>query len=98
MKTAETYYKSDPPEAKVLYPKNFSGAISMMRKAYKITGEQRFLLKAVEYADRSIKGIMDSNSPLPKASNKSDHYEAITGANGFMGNLFGLWKDLNYIK
>ena len=70
----------------------------MMRKAYKITGEQRFLLKAVEYADRSIKGIMDSNSPLPKASNKSDHYEAITGANGFMGNLFGLWKDLNDIK
>lgn len=98
MITAEAYYEADPPEAKVLYPKNFSGAISMMRKAYKITGEQRFLLKAVEYAERSIKGVMDSASPLPKASNKSDHYEAITGANGFMSNLLGLWKDLNDIN
>lgn len=95
MITAEAYYKADPPEAKVLFPKNYSGAIGIMRKAYQLTGEQRFLDKAVDYAERSIKAVMDTSSPLPKASNKSQHYEAITGANGLMSSLLGLWEDLN---
>ena len=67
----------------------------MMRKAYKITGERRFLNRAIEYAELSIHAIMDESSPLPKASNQSKHYEAITGANGFMSNLLGLWIEAN---
>lgn len=93
--TAEAYYHAEIPEAKILYPKNYSGIIGMMRKACKITGERRFLDKALEYADRSVTAIMDDSSPLPKASNKDEHFEAITGANGFMSSLLGLWKDLN---
>jgi hypothetical protein len=41
---------------------------------------------------------MDDTSPLPKASNQSEHYEAITGANGFMSNLLGLWLEVNEIE
>jgi len=98
LKTAETYYQAIPPERKILYPGNYSGVIGMMRKAYHLTGEYRFLEKALAYAEISIDAVMDDSSPLPKASNQSDHYEAITGANGFMSNLLGLWKDLNKIE
>lgn len=97
MLTAEAYYTADIPKAKILYPKNYSSVIGVMRKAYKLTGERRFLEKAVEYAELSVNALMDPNSPLPKASNQNDHYEAITGANGFMSALLGLWKDLNKI-
>ena len=54
-----------------------------------------FLDKAIEYAEISINAIMDDTSPLPKTSNQSEHYEAITGANGFISNLLGLWIELN---
>ena len=91
--TAETYYNAEPPETKILYPGNYSGAMGMMRNAYNLTGERRFLNKAFEYAELSIDAIMDDTSPLPKASNQSVHYEAITGANGFMSNLLGLWLE-----
>ena len=96
--TAETYYNAKPPETKILYPGNYSGAMGMMRNAYKLTGERRFLDKAIEYAEISVMAIMDEISPLPKASNQSEHYEAITGANGFMSNLLGLWIELNEIE
>ena len=96
--TAETYYIASPPEKKILYPGNYSSIIRMMRNAYRLTGEKRFLEKAVEYAEISIGAVMDDSSPLPKASNQNDHYEAITGANGFMSNLLGLWMDLNEIE
>lgn len=97
MATAEAYFQAVIPEQKILYPGNYSGAMGMMRNAYKITGEQRFLDRAFEYAELSIEAIMDESSPLPKASNQSEHYEAITGANGFMSNLLGLWEDLNAV-
>jgi hypothetical protein len=95
MATAEAYFTAAIPEQKILYPGNYSGAIGMMRSAYKITGERRFLDRALEYAELSIDAIMDETSPLPKASNQSEHYEAITGANGFMSNLLGLWLEVN---
>ena len=43
MIAAEEYYKADAPESKILYPGNYSGAIGMMRNAYRLTGERRFL-------------------------------------------------------
>ncbi|MEQ9288028.1 MAG: hypothetical protein RIG77_14010 [Cyclobacteriaceae bacterium] len=96
--TAEAYYDANPPVQDILYPDNYSGAIGMLRNAYKLTGDKRFLDRAIEYTEISIKEIMDETSPLPKASNKSDHYEAITGANGFMGSLLGLWLDVNNVN
>lgn len=95
---AETYYNAVPPEQNILYPKNYSGAMGMMRNAYKITGERRFLDRAFEYAELSIEAIMDKTSPLPKASNQNEHYEAITGANGLMSNLLGLWEEVNALE
>jgi hypothetical protein len=97
MKSAEAYYAVDPPLTKVLYPSNYSSLFGMMRHAYELTGERRFLRKAEYYMDLSIEALMDDSSPLPKASNKSDHYEAITGGPGMMNNLLVLWMELNQL-
>ncbi len=93
--SAEAYYQSEIPKAKVLYPRNYSGIIGMMLDAYRITDERRFLDKAIAYADVSIEAVMDQTSPLPKASNTTTHYEAITGADGLMNNLLSIWLELN---
>lgn len=95
---ANAYYDADAPESKVLYPKNYSGPIGMMRRAYQLTGEARFLNRAVDYAELGIESLLDDTSPLPKASNTTEHYEAITGANNFMNALLGLWMDLNKVN
>jgi hypothetical protein len=60
----------------------------MMRKTYKLSGERRFLDKALEYAELSIDAIMDETSPLPKATNKNEHYEA----NSFMSSCWDCGK------
>lgn len=95
MDAAEAYYKAETPHAKRMYPGNYSSIIGMMIKAHRLTGEYRFLEKAIAYADLSVQAVMDSSSPLPKASNENDHYEAITGANGLMSNILMLWIELN---
>jgi len=95
MKTVEAYYVEDPPKTKVLYPGNYSSLFNMMKHAYELTGEERFLTKAKMYMDLSMETFLDDQSPLPKASNHSDHYEAITGGPGLMHNLLRLWEDMN---
>ena len=98
MKSAEAYNLSNPPPSKTIYPNNYSGAISMMRRAYKETGDKKYMDRAKELIDLSLEVLMDETSPLPRASNKSDHYEAITGADGLMNNVLSLWLYLNDMK
>ena len=95
LKSAQAYIESEPPKKKVIYPGNCSGAITMMRRAYKETGNKRYLQRAKQLIDESLAALMDESSPLPKASTKSEHYEAITGADGLMNNVLWLWMYLN---
>lgn len=95
MKTVEAYYAEDPPQTKVLYPGNYSSLFNMMRHAYELTGEERYLLKAKMYIDLPMETFLDDESPLPRASNQSDHYEAITGGPGLMQNVLTLWMEMN---
>lgn len=70
----------------------------MMRRTYNETGDKKYMDRAKELIDLSLEVLMDNTSPLPKASNKSDHYEAITGADGLMNNVLSLWMYLNDMK
>ena len=47
------------------------------------------------YMDLSVAALLDDQSPLPKASNQSDHYEAITGGPELMENVLRLWMEMN---
>ncbi len=67
----------------------------MMRNMHKETGDEKYMVRARELVDISLEVIMDDSSPLPKASRNSDHYEVITGADEFMGNVLAMWEFLN---
>ena len=66
-----------------------------MMNAYELTGAERFLSKAKTYMDLSVETFLSDQSPLPKASNQSEHYEAITGGPELMENMLRLWMVMN---
>jgi hypothetical protein len=97
LKSAEAYHKQDIPPAKVLYHGNYSSLFGMMKNAYKLTSEERFLIKAKTNIDQGVETFLDDKSPLPKASNQSEHYEAITGSPKLMQNLLSFCMEMNHL-
>ena len=56
-----------------------------------ITGERKYLNRADHFAQQAIKLFFDEGSPLPKASSRHDHYEAITRGDTLMMALLKHW-------
>ncbi len=67
----------------------------LMLVAHELTGEARYLTRAEYFATMAIGMFLDDASPLPKASTKNDHYEAITRADTLMMALLKLWQVRN---
>jgi Periplasmic pectate lyase len=89
--TAARYLASEPDIAFPVYPGALGDAIFLMLDAHELTGEATYLDRARHFADRAIAMFLDDSSPLPKASTKADHYEAITRADTLMMSLLRLW-------
>ena len=66
-----------------------------MLNAYELTGEKQYLERADYYAQRALQLFFDHSSPLPKATSKHDHYEAVTGGDTLMMALLKLWAMQN---
>lgn len=77
-----------------VYPRMMGQAIELMLNAYEMTGDQRYLTRADQFAAWSVKTFV-GDSPLPRASHRSDHYEAATGADALMMSLLELWAVKN---
>ena len=65
--------------------------IHLLVGAHRITGDPRYLEAATAFADQAIAIFLDDGSPLPRASSRSEHYEAITRADTMMMALLKLW-------
>jgi hypothetical protein len=76
---ADIYLNSLPEDGVDAWPMTFGHAISVQVAAWRSTAQQRYLDRARELADFAVKHFFDQG-PLPRASLKSNHYEAITGA------------------
>lgn len=76
---ADIYLNSLPEDGVDAWPITFAHAISLQVAAWRSTAQQRYLNRARELADFAVKHFFDQG-PLPRASLKSNHYEAITGA------------------
>jgi hypothetical protein len=76
---ADAYLKSMPGPNDDVWPMTFGHAISLQVAAWRSTAQQIYLERARELADFAVKHFFDQG-PLPRASLKSNHYEAITGA------------------
>jgi hypothetical protein len=91
---AEGYLDSAPDTSIPLYPGAIADAIELMIGAYALTGEDRYLERADYFADQAI-AIFFHDSPLPRASAKHDHYEAITRGDTLAMELLKLWAVRN---
>jgi uncharacterized protein YyaL (SSP411 family) len=85
---AETY-RADPPKDADLSPMVFGHAISLELAAWRSTADQKYLDSAIKLADFAVKHFWD-DSPLPRASLKTEHFESITGADSLALGLVEL--------
>ncbi len=76
---AEHYLGSEPRADRFLRPDAVAPAIELLLHTHEMTGEDKYLDRARDFADMGIEQFIDETSPLPKASNRHDHYEAVTG-------------------
>mgnify|MGYP006294342601 CR=1 FL=1 len=91
----EKYLNSHPDTSLLLKPNEFSDVIQLMLNCYELTGENNYLQRAVIFANSGVDLFLNDYSPLPKATNKHNHYESITGGPSFMYQLLQLHTALN---
>ena len=94
---AEIYLenKNEPKNHTALHPSSLGRIIYLLAGLYELSGEERYLRRAEYYADRAVKLFLDDSSPLPKATSKHNHYEAVTGSDTLMMALLKLWTAKN---
>jgi len=95
LKATEYYLESEPNGNDLLKPKEFSDAILLMINSYDLTKEKKYLKRATFFANIGVSLFFDNECALPKASNKNNHYESITGGPSFMFQLLKLHEFLN---
>ena len=79
MATARAYAGSRPEEDLDAWPQSFAHAISAQVAAHRLTSEKVYLDEARRLANLAV-ALFWQDSPLPRASLKTGHYETITGA------------------
>lgn len=92
---AARYLRSDPDTRLALHPGTFGHVIQLLLAAHELTGEERFGARADRLAKMAIELFLPDGSPLPKATSKHGHYEAITLGDTLMMALLQLWAAEN---
>ncbi|MHC4673960.1 MAG: hypothetical protein ACYTBZ_15865 [Planctomycetota bacterium] len=77
--TADAYLDSLPGAEVDAWPLTFGQAISLQLGAFRATADQKYHHRAYMLGLFAMKNFW-GDSPLPRASLKSEHYESITGA------------------
>jgi hypothetical protein len=84
---ANKYLESSPDTSQLLKPDVFSDVIELMLNSYETTGDEVYLDRANYFGQLGVKIFLPDGSPLPRATNKHSHYEAMTGGPDFMYEL-----------
>jgi dienelactone hydrolase len=91
---AERYLNSAPDTSIPLYPGALADAIELMINCHAASDAPRYLARAEYFAEEALRIFFDSG-PLPRASAKHDHYEAITRGDTLAMELLRLWAIKN---
>lgn len=75
---AGAYLDALPGDGEDAWPLTFGQAITLELAAFRITADERYHKRAFELGQRAVRHFFDE-SPLPRASLKSNHYESTTG-------------------
>ena len=97
VQTADRYLGQDPDLSVPLHPGTFGNLIFLMLGVYDLTGEEKYLASATDYANTAV-GLFLDDSPLPKATSQHDHYEAVTMGDTLMMGLLKLWVVKNRLE
>jgi len=92
---AKLYLEKEPEIEHALHPGALGHVVYLMLNAHELTGDKRYLERADYYGRRSLDLFFDESSPLPKATSKHDHYEAVTGSDTLMMAMLKLWATQN---
>lgn len=76
---ADAYLDSLPGEDVDAWPVTFGQAISLELAAYRVTANRRYFSRAFQLGEIAVERFFD-DSPLPRASLHTEHYENTTGA------------------
>lgn len=76
---ADAYMDSLPGDDSDAWPMTFGHAISTELAAFRVTAREKYHKRAFKLGEIAIEKFFDE-SPLPRASLKTDHYESTTGA------------------
>lgn len=91
---ADLYLKSEPDRGQVLNPGAFASTMELLLNAHELSGQSKYLDRADHFGRLGVELFLGDGLPLPKATNKHSHYEAITGGPEFMRMLLELHKRL----
>jgi hypothetical protein len=75
----DIYLESLPAEDVDVWPMTFGHAIALELAAFRATARGEFHLRAFALGEMAVEKFW-GDSPLPRASLKTDHYESTTGA------------------
>ncbi|MFN2351448.1 MAG: hypothetical protein ABR497_05835 [Kiritimatiellia bacterium] len=81
----------------LLKPGALAGVIEHLLNAYSMTSDRKYLDRADHFGTLGMALFLGDGLPLPKATNRHAHYEAITGGPDFMEALLRLHEVLNAI-
>jgi hypothetical protein len=87
---ADQYLDTEPSQDELLKPSAFASVIDLLLNAHALTSDAKYLDRAQFFARMGVKIFLNDGSPLPRATNRHAHYEAITGGPGFMRTLLRL--------
>lgn len=88
--TADIYATARPDAKELLMPGALASAIELMLGAHALTGERKYADGADALGRLGVSLFLGDGRPLPKATNRHSHYEAITGGPDFMKALLDL--------
>jgi len=94
LSAANIYLTASPDTSTLLKPELFAHVITLMINSYHITGKKEYLMRADYFGQLGIKLFLNDDLPLPKATNRHNHYETITGGPLFMQVLLKLYETI----
>jgi hypothetical protein len=89
------YLTAEPNPAELQKPEVFATLIELFLAAHDLTRDRNYLDRADHFARLGVGFFLDDRGPLPKATNRHDHYETITGGPDFMYALLKLQRSLH---
>ena len=95
LSAADLYLRTKPDPDTLVKPKAVAEVITLLLNAWNITGNRKYLDRADYFGRMGIELFLDDGLPLPKATNRHDHYESITGGPFFMHTLLKLYEAKN---